>query len=169
MQGDVGTAGRCTLTPGPSPGGRGEVSRREFVKASAVAATAGALLGAPLVHAAGSDTIRVGLIGCGGRGSGAASQALGADPGVVLVAMGTSLHAAMAGRHYIEAIAGIPAEVDNASEFRYRDTLIGPETLVIFSGSFGPGAKSRPGTAGSSGITASSPPVKSAGLPTSTR
>ena len=50
---------------------------------------------------------------------------------VVLIAMGTSLHAAMAGRHYIEAIAGIPAEVDNASEFRYRDTLIGPETLVI--------------------------------------
>ncbi len=78
------------LTPGPSPGGSGEpgLTRREFVKTSAAAATAGALLGAPLVHAAGSDTIRVGLIGCGGRGSGAASQALGADPGVVLVAMG---------------------------------------------------------------------------------
>ncbi len=50
---------------------------------------------------------------------------------VVLVAMGTSLHAAMVGRHYIEQIAGIPAEVDNASEFRYRQPIIGPETLVI--------------------------------------
>ncbi|MCI0850290.1 MAG: glutamine--fructose-6-phosphate transaminase (isomerizing) [Chloroflexi bacterium] len=50
---------------------------------------------------------------------------------VVLVAMGTSLHAAMVGRHYIEKVAGIPAEVDNASEFRYRNPLIGPETLVI--------------------------------------
>ncbi|MCH7811792.1 MAG: glutamine--fructose-6-phosphate transaminase (isomerizing) [Chloroflexi bacterium] len=50
---------------------------------------------------------------------------------VVLIAMGTSLHAAMLGRHYIERIAGIPAEVDNAAEFRYRSPLIGPETLVI--------------------------------------
>jgi glucosamine--fructose-6-phosphate aminotransferase (isomerizing) len=50
---------------------------------------------------------------------------------VVLIAMGTSLHAAMVGRHYFERIAGLPAEVDNASEFRYRDALVGPETLVI--------------------------------------
>ena len=50
---------------------------------------------------------------------------------VVLVAMGTSLHAAMVGRHYFEAIAGLPAEVDNASEFRYRNAIVGPETLVV--------------------------------------
>ncbi len=50
---------------------------------------------------------------------------------VVLVAMGTSLHAAMVGKHYIEQIVGIAAEVDNASEFRYRRPIIGPETLVI--------------------------------------
>jgi glucosamine--fructose-6-phosphate aminotransferase (isomerizing) len=50
---------------------------------------------------------------------------------VVLIAMGTSLHAAMVGRHYIERIAGIPAEVENASEFRYRGALLGPETLVV--------------------------------------
>jgi glucosamine--fructose-6-phosphate aminotransferase (isomerizing) len=49
----------------------------------------------------------------------------------VLVGMGTSLHAAMVGRHYVEAIAGLPAEVDNASEFRYRNPLLGPEVLVI--------------------------------------
>ena len=50
---------------------------------------------------------------------------------VVLVGMGTSNHAAMIGRTYFERIAGIPAEIDNSSEFRYRDALIGPDTLVI--------------------------------------
>src|SRR5262249_24377686 len=40
------------------------------------------------VYAAGSDVIRVGLIGCGGRGTGAAEQALNADKNVKLVAMG---------------------------------------------------------------------------------
>ncbi len=50
---------------------------------------------------------------------------------VMLIGMGTSMHAAMVGRTYFERIAGIPAEVDNSSEFRYRDALIGPQTLVI--------------------------------------
>ncbi|MEX0787056.1 MAG: glutamine--fructose-6-phosphate transaminase (isomerizing) [Dehalococcoidia bacterium] len=50
---------------------------------------------------------------------------------VVLIAMGTSLHAAMVGRRYFEELAGLPAEVDNASEFRYRSALVGPETLVV--------------------------------------
>jgi len=56
---------------------------------------------------------------------------------VVLVGMGTSLHAAMVGRYYIEQIALIPAEVDNASEFRYRKPLLGPDTLVISVGQSG--------------------------------
>ena len=50
---------------------------------------------------------------------------------VVLVGMGTSLHAAMIGRYYMEQIAGLPAEYDNASEFRYRHAIIGPETLLV--------------------------------------
>ena len=52
-------------------------------------AIAGALAGAavPAVHAAGADKIRVGLLGCGGRGSGAIRQNLDADPGVVVVAV----------------------------------------------------------------------------------
>src|SRR6476620_7212627 len=40
------------------------------------------------VFAANSTTLRVGLVGCGGRGTGAAGQALQADPNVELVAMG---------------------------------------------------------------------------------
>jgi glutamine---fructose-6-phosphate transaminase (isomerizing) len=50
---------------------------------------------------------------------------------VVLVACGTAWHAAMLTRIMIERLAGIPAEVDLASEFRYRDAIVGPETLVI--------------------------------------
>lgn len=62
---------------------------------------------------------------------GTARDRLAAVERVVLIGMGTSLHAAMLGQRYIEALAGVPAETDNASEFRYRDPVIGPGTLVI--------------------------------------
>src|ERR1043166_344151 len=66
-------------------------SRREFLRASG-AVTAG-LVAAPFVvtgraaELSPGDTIKVGLIGCGGRGTGAAKQALNADKNVQLVAM----------------------------------------------------------------------------------
>ncbi len=50
---------------------------------------------------------------------------------VVLVACGTSYHAALVGRFLIERLAGISAEVDLGSEYRYRDSVLGPETLVV--------------------------------------
>ena len=66
-------------------------SRRDFLETSS-AAVAGSLAALALptqyVHAAGSDLLKVGLVGCGGRGSGAANQALKADPNVKLWAMG---------------------------------------------------------------------------------
>ena len=49
----------------------------------------------------------------------------------VLVGMGSSMHAAMVGRIWMEGLAGIAAEADNASEFRYRDPVIDASTLVI--------------------------------------
>jgi len=64
-------------------------SRRDFLETSS-AALAGSLaaLAAPrFVHAAGSDLLKVGLVGCGGRGSGAANQALKADQNVKLWAL----------------------------------------------------------------------------------
>lgn len=68
------------------------INRRNFIKSSGVVAVGGAALmnlgfATPLF---GKDQakLRVGLIGCGGRGTGAASQALHADPNVELVAMG---------------------------------------------------------------------------------
>ena len=50
---------------------------------------------------------------------------------VVLMGMGTSLHAAMVGRTWMESLARIAAEVENSSEFRYRDPVIDERTLVI--------------------------------------
>src|SRR5688572_14723345 len=66
-------------------------SRREFIKTSAaVGATlaASGLLSGKLGAAESSQTLRIGLIGCGGRGTGAAANALRADPNVVLTALG---------------------------------------------------------------------------------
>jgi glucosamine--fructose-6-phosphate aminotransferase (isomerizing) len=50
---------------------------------------------------------------------------------VMFVACGTAWHAAMLGRSMVERLAGLPAEVDLGSEFRYRDAIVGPETLVV--------------------------------------
>ena len=50
---------------------------------------------------------------------------------IKIVACGTSHHAAMAGKYMIEQLARIPVELDYASEFRYRDPLLDPNTLVI--------------------------------------
>ena len=66
------------------------VSRRDFVAAAGSFAAAASVLADPVArtaHAAGSDRLKVGLVGCGGRGTGAASQAISADTGVVLWAV----------------------------------------------------------------------------------
>ncbi len=63
------------------------LSRRQFIQTSAVA-TVGALAYSQFAWAKGSDRIRVGLIGCGGRGSGAANNCCSSADGVELVAMG---------------------------------------------------------------------------------
>jgi glucosamine--fructose-6-phosphate aminotransferase (isomerizing) len=50
---------------------------------------------------------------------------------IVIVACGTSWHAALCGKYMIERLAKIPVEVDLASEFRYREPIIEPGTLAI--------------------------------------
>jgi glutamine---fructose-6-phosphate transaminase (isomerizing) len=49
----------------------------------------------------------------------------------VIVACGTSYHAGLVGRYAIEQWARVPVEVDIASEYRYRNPVVGPEDLVI--------------------------------------
>jgi glucosamine--fructose-6-phosphate aminotransferase (isomerizing) len=50
---------------------------------------------------------------------------------VRLVACGTSWHAGLVGKFFLERLARVPCEVDYGSEFRYRDPLLGPATLVV--------------------------------------
>ena len=50
---------------------------------------------------------------------------------ILLIGMGTSLHAAMTGAHYLEALARIPAAAENSSELRYRNPVLDERTLVI--------------------------------------
>ncbi len=75
-----------TNTPKPEAGG---ATRRDFLKTTGVAA--GAALATSLfpsgVRAGGSDAIKVGLVGCGGRGSGAADNVMHAAPNVSIVAL----------------------------------------------------------------------------------
>ncbi len=48
-----------------------------------------------------------------------------------ILACGTSWHAALAGKFMVERLARLPVEVDYGSEFRYRDPIMGPETLTV--------------------------------------
>jgi predicted dehydrogenase len=105
------------VTPSRQP--RAGASRREFLAAGA--ASAAVLSGfVPAVHAAGSDTLKIGLVGCGGRGTGAATQALHADPNVRLIAMAdifpdqieTSLG-------HLKADGDIFNKIDVKEEFRF--------------------------------------------------
>jgi glucosamine--fructose-6-phosphate aminotransferase (isomerizing) len=50
---------------------------------------------------------------------------------IVVVACGTSYHAGLAGRYALEQWARVPVETDIASEYRYRDPVVGPDDLVI--------------------------------------
>src|SRR5216117_1079705 len=49
-----------------------------------------------------------------------------------ILACGTSWHAALAGKYMIESLARLPVEVDYASEYRYRNPVVLPDTLFIF-------------------------------------
>ncbi len=50
---------------------------------------------------------------------------------IIIIACGTSYHAGLVGKFWIEKFAKIPVEVDYASEFRYRDYIVDEETLLI--------------------------------------
>ena len=50
---------------------------------------------------------------------------------IMIAACGTSFYAGMVGRYYFEDLAGIPAEVDQAAEFRYRNPIIEPDSCLV--------------------------------------
>ncbi len=68
--------------------GNVNMTRREVIGASALAAASALMAGTNYAFAQGSDKIKVGLVGCGGRGTGAAHDCAHADQGVVIWALG---------------------------------------------------------------------------------
>ncbi|MBV9503865.1 MAG: glutamine--fructose-6-phosphate transaminase (isomerizing) [Acidobacteriia bacterium] len=62
---------------------------------------------------------------------------------VKIIACGTSWHAGLAGKFMIEKLALIPVEVDYGSEFRYRDPIVGPDTLTVVISQSGETADTR--------------------------
>lgn len=102
-------------------------SRRAFLKSSAVAAVATGMastLGAASnAHAAGSDELKIGIIGCGGRGSGAVIDALSADPNCRLTA---------AGDVFAEVVNGSVAGLKNHPQFGPRVTVDKDHIFVGF-------------------------------------
>ncbi len=83
------------------------LSRRNFLKASALTGAA-LTLGAPRVHAAENDVLKVGLVGCGGRGRGAAVNTLNADPNTKLVAVADAFMARAQG-----AVEGLKTQFED--------------------------------------------------------
>jgi predicted dehydrogenase len=67
---------------------KSDVSRRDFIRASAAVSLAAMTFDNSRIFAAGSDKLRVGLIGCGGRGTGAAMDCVKSSDNVEIVAMG---------------------------------------------------------------------------------
>ncbi|OHC69016.1 MAG: glutamine--fructose-6-phosphate aminotransferase [Rhodocyclales bacterium GWA2_65_20] len=60
-----------------------------------------------------------------------AEQVLRATDAVLILACGTSYHAAMVARYWLESLAGIACNVEIASEYRYREPVSNPATLVV--------------------------------------
>jgi predicted dehydrogenase len=116
-------------------------TRREFLKRSTATLAATAALGyARQVHAAGDDVLRIGLIGCGGRGSGAAGQALKADKNVKLVALGDAfgdrLESSLANLKEDNEIAGridVPAERRFVGFDAYRQVIDAGVDVVLLA------------------------------------
>jgi predicted dehydrogenase len=95
--------------------------RRDFLKTSAAAAAATTLSAVPFVHAQGQDAVlRIGLIGCGGRGTGAAKNALHADPRVRLTAMGDTFRDRLdSSLRDLRRDGGVSAKVDVPAERQF--------------------------------------------------
>ena len=110
-----------------------------FLRTSTVIASAtalGALDISRSAHAAGSDTLKVGMIGCGGRNSGAIVQALTADPGARLVAMCDIFRDRVEGkREEIKKAKGEQVSVDDAHCFTgfdgYKQVIESSDVVLI--------------------------------------
>lgn len=102
-------------------------SRRDFLAVAGTAAGAAALGAMPsrvFAHVSGSDTLKVGLIGCGGRGTGAAIQAIHADKGAVLWAMADAFKERME-----SCLKAINADIAERKSGREAQVQVTPERM----------------------------------------
>ncbi|MDZ4818369.1 MAG: Gfo/Idh/MocA family oxidoreductase [Planctomycetota bacterium] len=118
-------------------------SRRDFLKSSSLLMAGGAVastLGiARSAHAAGDDQIKIALIGCGGRGSGAASQALHTEGNVKLIALGDAFEGNLNGcLNNLNKDDGIRDKIDVPKERQfvgfdaYQKVLdAGPDLVIL--------------------------------------
>jgi glucosamine--fructose-6-phosphate aminotransferase (isomerizing) len=74
---------------------------------------------------AGARSVTANLFGAG------AEEVLRTTGGVLIIACGTSYHAGMVARYWLESIAGLTCNVEIASEYRYRESVPAPDTLVV--------------------------------------
>ena len=112
-------------------------TRRQFMKTSAMAAAAVPLAVERSAHAAGSDALRVGLVGCGGRGTGAANNALEASRRVHILAQADVI------RDRLEDCRGQLAAASDRGEVAddrchvgfdaYRELIAGDLDIVILA------------------------------------
>ena len=99
-------------------------SRRDVLKMAGVALAGSAIPAITILNpnrayaGTNSETLKIGLIGCGGRGSGAANQALKADPNVVLHAMGDIFKDKLDSSHAnLTKVHGAKVQVDEGHKF----------------------------------------------------
>ncbi len=121
----------------------GDSNRRQFISNSLAAgsvAGAAALLPTAPVHAAGDDLLKVALIGCGGRGTGAARQALMADEHVKLVAMADAfedrLQSSLKSLSKIEDVSGkidVPKDRQFVGFDAYKQVLASDVDVVLLT------------------------------------
>jgi predicted dehydrogenase len=124
------------------------ITRRSFIRTSAATLGASSAAGAGMtaslfaaperLYAQGGDTIRVGLVGCGGRGSGAAADAVNGSEGIQLVAMGDLMPDRLdqAKQRLSEALGSafaVPADRMFSGFDAYRQVIESDIDLVIFA------------------------------------
>jgi myo-inositol 2-dehydrogenase / D-chiro-inositol 1-dehydrogenase len=115
------------------------INRRQFLKTTTLAGSVVALSVLDVsrsAHATGSDILKIGMIGCGGRNSGAAVQALTADPGARLVAMADIFRDRVeAKREQIKQARGEQVRVDEAHCFTgfdsYKQVIAASDVVLI--------------------------------------
>lgn len=117
------------------------ITRRDFVKQSAVATagvSAGLMASGNYAYADGTDSIRLGLVGCGGRGTGAANDCVQSSEGVDLVAMGDLFQNRMEqSKEQLKKRLGDSFQVDQDHTFlgfdAYQKVIESDVDLVIFA------------------------------------